>query len=201
MGRWRWERVVSSHPMLELLIPSVESIRHLIFLFLQQNALWTLCELVESTGCVVKPYNKYPNLLDLLLNFLKTEQSQVLRREVRLFKEHKLNRRIRMHLIGSPKFCVNAVTYECIYVSRSHIQALQVTHCKTDDKKVRRMQTVYQTMRGGWKLILTFITSIGCCKAQIKMSLTFIHSFGCELRNSNFNAIKLNNGIKYCSKS
>ena len=37
-------------------------------------ALWTLGQLVEHTGCVITPYQKFPNLLDTLLSFLKTEQ-------------------------------------------------------------------------------------------------------------------------------
>lgn len=44
-------------------------------------ALWTLGQLVGATGHVVKPYNQYPNLLDVLINFLKTEQQPVVRRE------------------------------------------------------------------------------------------------------------------------
>ncbi|XP_032242839.2 serine/threonine-protein kinase mTOR [Nematostella vectensis] len=44
-------------------------------------ALWTLGQLVESTGYVVEPYRKYPNLLEVLLNFLKTEQAPGIRRE------------------------------------------------------------------------------------------------------------------------
>nr|FAA04053.1 TPA: mechanistic target of rapamycin [Lymnaea stagnalis] len=48
----------------------------------REVALWTLGQLVESTGSVVEPYSKYPNLLDVLLNFLKTEQSITIRREV-----------------------------------------------------------------------------------------------------------------------
>ena len=31
---------------------------------------------------VVEPYSRYPNLLETLLNFLKTEQSKTIRREV-----------------------------------------------------------------------------------------------------------------------
>ena len=31
---------------------------------------------------VIDPYNEYPNLLDVLFNFLKTEQTQGIRREV-----------------------------------------------------------------------------------------------------------------------
>ncbi|KAF5280820.1 hypothetical protein FQR65_LT14927 [Abscondita terminalis] len=44
-------------------------------------ALITLGQLVGATGHVVKPYNKYPMLLDVLINFLKTEQHSVIRRE------------------------------------------------------------------------------------------------------------------------
>ncbi|XP_071805479.1 serine/threonine-protein kinase mTOR-like isoform X2 [Asterias amurensis] len=47
----------------------------------REVALWTLGQLVESTGSVVHPYKKYSNLLDVLLNFLKTEQSPNIRRE------------------------------------------------------------------------------------------------------------------------
>ena len=52
------------------------------FLYLFQVAVWTLGHLVESTGSVVEPYKKYPALLEVLLNFLKTEQSPGIRREV-----------------------------------------------------------------------------------------------------------------------
>ncbi|XP_015781821.1 serine/threonine-protein kinase mTOR [Tetranychus urticae] len=48
----------------------------------REVGLWTLGHLVDSTGYVVEPYWKYPNLLDILLNFLKTEQSPATRREV-----------------------------------------------------------------------------------------------------------------------
>ncbi|XP_052868920.1 serine/threonine-protein kinase Tor isoform X2 [Anopheles cruzii] len=44
-------------------------------------ALWTLGQLVSATGQVVEPYNKYPNLIDILINFLKTEQQLYVRRE------------------------------------------------------------------------------------------------------------------------
>ena len=44
-------------------------------------ALWTLGQLIESTGYVVEPYKKYPHLLEILLNFLKTEQALNIRRE------------------------------------------------------------------------------------------------------------------------
>ncbi|KAL5013846.1 hypothetical protein ScPMuIL_008116 [Solemya velum] len=48
----------------------------------REVALWTLAQLVESTGYVVEPYRKYPALLEVLLSFLKTEQSPGIRREV-----------------------------------------------------------------------------------------------------------------------
>lgn len=44
-------------------------------------ALWTLGQLVGATGRVVSPYNKYPFLIDILINFLKTEQLRSIRRE------------------------------------------------------------------------------------------------------------------------
>ncbi|XP_064459506.1 serine/threonine-protein kinase mTOR-like [Ornithodoros turicata] len=47
----------------------------------REISLWTLGQLVESTGYVVDPYHKYPALLDVLLNFLKVEQFPSIRRE------------------------------------------------------------------------------------------------------------------------
>ncbi|KAF5285925.1 hypothetical protein FQA39_LY04386 [Lamprigera yunnana] len=44
-------------------------------------ALITLGQLVGATGHVIKPYNQYPMLLDVLINFLKTEQHALIRRE------------------------------------------------------------------------------------------------------------------------
>ena len=38
--------------------------------------------LLEFLRYVVEPYRKYPNLLEVLLNFLKTEQAIGIRREV-----------------------------------------------------------------------------------------------------------------------
>ena len=46
--------------------------------------MWTLGQLIESTGYVNEPYLKYPKLLEVLLDFLKTEQSVGMRREVSL---------------------------------------------------------------------------------------------------------------------
>lgn len=44
-------------------------------------ALCTLGQLVGATGHVIKPYTEYPVLLDILINFLKTEQHNFIRRE------------------------------------------------------------------------------------------------------------------------
>lgn len=46
-----------------------------------QVALWTLAQLIESTGCVVSPYQQFPQLLELLLSFLKTEQLKPIRQQ------------------------------------------------------------------------------------------------------------------------
>ena len=37
----------------------------------REVALWTLGQLVESTGYVVEPYKQYPTLMEVVLNFLK----------------------------------------------------------------------------------------------------------------------------------
>nr|WIM49540.1 HIF1a pathway protein [Daphnia magna] len=47
----------------------------------REVALWTLAQLIESTGCVIQPYQEFPSLLELLLSFLKTEQLVSIRRE------------------------------------------------------------------------------------------------------------------------
>lgn len=44
-------------------------------------ALWAFGQLISATGHVVTPYKEYPNLMDVLLNFLKTEQQPKDRRE------------------------------------------------------------------------------------------------------------------------
>ena len=44
-------------------------------------ALWTLGQIVSATGMVVTPYYTYPNLIDILINFLKTETDVLVRRE------------------------------------------------------------------------------------------------------------------------
>lgn len=42
-------------------------------------ALWCLGQLVGAAGLVVTPYKNYPTLLDVLINFLKTEQQPAIR--------------------------------------------------------------------------------------------------------------------------
>lgn len=44
-------------------------------------ALWSFGQVVSATGHVVTPYMEYPNLMDLLLNLLKTEHQTRERRE------------------------------------------------------------------------------------------------------------------------
>lgn len=47
----------------------------------REAALITLSQLASNTGWVVEPYIKYPNLLDILISILKTEQAHGIRRE------------------------------------------------------------------------------------------------------------------------
>lgn len=44
-------------------------------------ALWSFGQVVSATGYVVTPYMEYPNLMEMLLNFLKTEHQTRERRE------------------------------------------------------------------------------------------------------------------------
>jgi FKBP12-rapamycin complex-associated protein len=48
----------------------------------REVALWTFGQLVENAGYVIEPYYEYPDLLDVLFNFLKTEQTTGIRKEV-----------------------------------------------------------------------------------------------------------------------
>lgn len=47
----------------------------------REAALKTLAQLSSNTGWVLEPYLKYPNLLDILIGILKTEQAPAIRRE------------------------------------------------------------------------------------------------------------------------
>lgn len=42
----------------------------------REAALWALGQLVENSGYVVEPYWKYPSLLDILFDLLKSEQTK-----------------------------------------------------------------------------------------------------------------------------
>ncbi|XP_050677035.1 serine/threonine-protein kinase Tor-like [Leptidea sinapis] len=44
-------------------------------------ALWSFGQVISAEGCAVTPYMNHPNLMDILLNFLKTEQQSRDRRE------------------------------------------------------------------------------------------------------------------------
>ncbi|OQR67589.1 serine/threonine-protein kinase mTOR-like [Tropilaelaps mercedesae] len=68
---------------LEELMPIVlEMMQDHVSVEKRDMALWTLGQLVESTGNVVHPYTTYPNLLGNLLHILETGQSQTVKREV-----------------------------------------------------------------------------------------------------------------------
>jgi len=49
--------------------------------FKREVGLWTLGQVIDNTGCVVDPYWKYKNLLEILLNIFRAEQSIYARRE------------------------------------------------------------------------------------------------------------------------
>ncbi|CAG8528851.1 8861_t:CDS:10, partial [Acaulospora morrowiae] len=73
----------------EDLIPYLDELMPLIIDALQDQsstvkrdaALKTLGQLTSNTGFVIEPYQKYPKLLTILINILKTEQSLSIRRE------------------------------------------------------------------------------------------------------------------------
>lgn len=65
----------------ELLVILLQSIQDPTSEIKRDVALWTLGHLIENTGFVVEPYWKYPRLLDILLDLLKTEQAPNIRRK------------------------------------------------------------------------------------------------------------------------
>eukprot|EP00742_Colponemidia_sp_Colp-10_P007030 GILJ01007544.1.p1 GENE.GILJ01007544.1~~GILJ01007544.1.p1 ORF type:complete len:2402 (-),score=355.14 GILJ01007544.1:281-6541(-) len=70
-------------PYLDELFPLfIDALQDQSSMVKREIALRTLGQTVESTGYVIRPYLKYPNLLDIVFNALKGEQSWTLRREV-----------------------------------------------------------------------------------------------------------------------
>ena len=73
----------------EDLVPYLDDILPIIIETLQDQssstkreaALRTLGQVCSNAGVVISPYLKYPNLLNILINILKSEQSSTLRRE------------------------------------------------------------------------------------------------------------------------
>ncbi|CAO3650716.1 unnamed protein product [Cunninghamella blakesleeana] len=73
----------------EDMIPHLDELLPLIMETLQDQsssskreaALKTLGQLASNTGFVIEPYTKYPALLNILINILKTEQNTTIRRE------------------------------------------------------------------------------------------------------------------------
>jgi FKBP12-rapamycin complex-associated protein len=70
-------------PFLDQLLPLViETLQDQSSSAKRAVAVRTLGQLVESTGYVITPYVKYPNLLNILLGSLKSEEEWSTRREV-----------------------------------------------------------------------------------------------------------------------
>ena len=70
--------------VLEQYIPAlmptiIEALQDLSSFDKREAALTALGQLASNAGYVIKPYEDYPQLLDLLVNIIKTEQSQKLR--------------------------------------------------------------------------------------------------------------------------
>lgn len=73
----------------EDMVPHLDELMPLIMETLQDQsssakrdaALKTLGQLASNTGFVIEPYAKYPALLSILINILKTEQNATIRRE------------------------------------------------------------------------------------------------------------------------
>ncbi len=73
----------------ETIAPSVDKIMALVMDMLgnqtsslkRNAALKTLGQLASNTGAIQKPYERYPTLLSILVKFLKTEKTQLIRRE------------------------------------------------------------------------------------------------------------------------
>lgn len=69
-------------PYLDDLFPMIiETLQDQSNVTKREVALKTLGQLANNTGYVIEPYLKYPNLLNILIGILKTEQSLVIRRQ------------------------------------------------------------------------------------------------------------------------
>ena len=66
----------------ELFPPILENIQDASSQTKREVGLWALGELVCSTGYVVEPFKKYPNLMEVLFSFLRTEHSNPVKKEV-----------------------------------------------------------------------------------------------------------------------
>ena len=69
-------------PYIPLIMPViVEALQDLSSPRKRDAALHTLGQLASNSGYVIKPYTDYPQLLDILINIIKTEQQGSLRKE------------------------------------------------------------------------------------------------------------------------
>lgn len=69
-------------PYIPTIMPTiVEALQDLSSLRKRDAALHTLGQLASNSGYVIKPYMDFPQLLDLLVNIIKTEQQGALRKE------------------------------------------------------------------------------------------------------------------------
>nr|CAD7392941.1 unnamed protein product [Timema cristinae] len=135
-------------------------------------ALWTLGQLVGSTGHVVKPYTQYPQLLDTLINFLKTEQQPIIRfvwihsdkrsTLIVLCKMTATNpnasmtsaNKILPHLFKYPMRVVNYITgdynpglkFQAASVKRAKVQEV-LEEAEVDTEVLRRVKSIRETIR------------------------------------------------------
>ncbi|KAL6080518.1 Serine/threonine-protein kinase tor1 [Balamuthia mandrillaris] len=73
------EMVPYIHKILPLIIETLQDQSSVVK---REVALSTLGKLAESTGYVIEPFLKYPKLLDIVLNTIKTEQAPSIRKEM-----------------------------------------------------------------------------------------------------------------------
>lgn len=66
----------------ELLPLIIETLQDQSSVTKREVALRTLGQLTKSTGYVITPFTRYPNLLDILLNIIKSERTPSIRQEV-----------------------------------------------------------------------------------------------------------------------